>query len=102
MLVTTLGSTILRASGIYSPHELYLLRWADLWSHVHFPDLNLSKTTPRLPKRVTEGGSQAELLRMPPSIFIHSLREMRVDPRPWLLWSKIDKRLRGMQKKMVA
>lgn len=96
-------SQFLRRNSIRCLQELYRLRGARLWRLISFRVVDHSLTSPPLPPRVKKLWRHREplLLGMPASLFCRSLRDLRIDPRPWLVRSKDERSMRRMLKRMV-
>lgn len=98
-----LRRTFLRALGIDEPHQLYLLKTANIWRHLWFSEVDYTKGD-LLPSRIREVWVKRGFCLppiLPASVFARVLREAHVDPSPWLVRSECEVLLRKMQEHFV-
>jgi hypothetical protein len=98
-----LQSTFLRNHEIVRPHELSLLRKADVWKHVSFRELDQSQghaLPPKIRRHWIKVGHGLPP-NMPAAIIRRALREWRIDPSRWVVRSAREDLLRRMLKNMI-
>ena len=100
----TLQNRFLRKQGITKPEELAFLRKANLWDQVSFRKVDQAVGR-SLPPRIRDpwtwlghGLPPADLL---PSILQKTLREVHVDPAPFIVTSERGHLLRRMQRNLI-
>jgi hypothetical protein len=100
----TLRSRFLLKHGISRPQELSLLRKVNLWDHVSFRKVDQthgSSLPPRIRDPWTWLGHGLPPADLPPSVLLKTLREVRVDPKPYIVRSAREKLLRHMQRNLI-
>jgi hypothetical protein len=100
----TLGSRFLSKHGISRPQDLLLLRKVNLWDHVSFRRVDQTHGH-SLPLRIRDPwtwlGHGLPPADLPPSVLLKTLREVRVDPKPYIVRSAREDLLRHMQKNLI-
>jgi hypothetical protein len=100
----TLQSRFLRKHGISRPQELLLLRKVNLWDRVSFRRVDQTHGH-SLPLRIRDPwtwlGHGLPPADLPPSVLLKTLREVRVDPKPYIVRSAREKLLRHMQRNLI-
>jgi hypothetical protein len=100
----TLQNRFLRKHGIHRPQELSLLRKVNLWNHVSFRKVDQTHGQ-FLPRRIRDPwtwlGHGLPPADLPPSVLLKTLREVRVDPKPFVVRSAGQTLLRHMQHNLI-
>jgi hypothetical protein len=100
----TLRSRFLRERKISRPQDLSLLRKVNLWDQVSFREVDQThgcSLPPRIRDPWTWLGHGLPPADLPPSVLLKTLREVRVDPKPYIVRSAREKLLRHMQRNLI-
>jgi hypothetical protein len=100
----TLQNRFLRKHGIVRPQELSLLRKVNLWDQVFFRKVDQThgySLPPKIRDPWTWLGHGLPPADLPPSVLLKTLREVRVDPKLFIVKSARENLLRHMQRNLI-
>jgi len=100
----TLQSRFLRVHGISRPQDLSRLRKVNVWDRVFFRKADQThghSLPPRIRDPWTWLGHGLPPADLPPSVVLKTLRDVRVDPKPYIVRSEREKLLRHMQRNLI-